>query len=101
MLRAQPAVLKAFAEVAAYDPDLADFWAERMDRIAATLADVIAGARDAGTVRPQVDPMTTAEFIIWGGERLMSRHVATSPTDTDPDCAAKLATAISAMLFVE
>lgn len=101
VLRAQPAVLRAYAEVAAYDPDLAGFWAERMDRTTGILADVIATARAAGTVRPQVDPAVTADLIVWGGERLMSRHVAASPPETDADCARKLAAAISAMLFVD
>jgi TetR/AcrR family transcriptional regulator, ethionamide resistance regulator len=101
VLRAQPAVLRAFAEVAAYDPDLEDFWSERMDRTAAILAEVIASAREAGTVRAGIDPAVAADFVVWGGERLMSRHVATSPPETDPDCARELAAAISAMLFVD
>ena len=101
VLRSHPAVLKAYAEVAAYDPELEAFWAERMDRTAGILAGVIARARDSGIVRPQVDPSVTADFIVWGGERLMSHHVTTSPPETDADCARKLAASISAMLFVE
>lgn len=101
VLRAQPAVLRAYAEVAAYDPDIAGFWAKRMDRTAEILADVIARARETGAVRPTIDPVLAADFIVWGGERLMSRHVATSPIERDADCARKLARAITAMLYVD
>ncbi|WP_052524379.1 hypothetical protein [Mycobacteroides abscessus] len=101
VLRSHPAVLRAYAEVAGYDTELADFWTSRMNRTSEILADVIAAGRETGTVRAQIDPRVTADFIIWGGERLMSHHVATSAPDTDVDCARKLASSIAAMLFVE
>ncbi|MBO2458407.1 TetR/AcrR family transcriptional regulator [Actinomadura violacea] len=67
-------VLHALGEVAGYDPDVAEFWRDRMRRF----TDVVQARLDtelrAGTVDPEMDVRTTAQVLIWTVERTVSAH---------------------------
>lgn len=99
IFRTHKAVLAAFAEVAAYDQDVAGFWATRMDELVAALASRITAGQAAGTIRAELDPRVTASFVVWGAERAVSHHVATNPPSRDRSFAEGVAKSIWAMLF--
>ncbi|MGW2311723.1 TetR/AcrR family transcriptional regulator [Actinomadura luteofluorescens] len=67
-------VLHALAEVAGYDPEVAEFWRERIRRFAAVVQNRLERERRAGTVDPEMDVRPTAQVLIWTVERTISAH---------------------------
>jgi len=92
--REHSALLRALAEVAGYDEQVASFWRDRVGGFIAQLSERIEEGQRAGTIAPELDPESTAAWITWGVERLAAQHVASEPPERDPQLAAGLATAI-------
>lgn len=81
--RTHAPLLKAYFEAAAYEPELAAIWDDRMRTVVSFIRQRIhAGQRD-GRVVTDLDAQTTAEFIVYGFERLTAAQVATAPPETD------------------
>ncbi|QFG24232.1 TetR/AcrR family transcriptional regulator [Actinomadura sp. WMMB 499] len=67
-------VLHALGEVAGYDPDIADFWRQRMRGFTDVVQARLDAELRAGTVDPDLDARTTAQVLIWTVERTISAH---------------------------
>ena len=67
-------VLHALGEVAGYDPDVAEFWRDRMRRFTDVVQARLDAELRAGTVDPEMDVRTTAQVLIWTVERTISAH---------------------------
>ncbi|MWA04108.1 TetR family transcriptional regulator [Actinomadura sp. LD22] len=67
-------VLHALGEVAGYDPDVAEFWRDRMRRFTEVVQARLDAELRAGTVDPEMDVRTTAQVLIWTVERTISAH---------------------------
>jgi AcrR family transcriptional regulator len=76
VFREHAPLLSAYAEVAAYDEQVAAFWRTRLEAVVALTAARIQTGQRTGEVRPELDPDTCARLIVLGGERLMRDHVA-------------------------
>ena len=98
IFREHAAVLTAYREVASYDPEVAEFWTSRIEKLVIAMREKIASGQHAGAIRAALEPRTTAEFAVWGAERAIARHVATTPAATDQQFAHDLALAVGAML---
>lgn len=72
-------LLKAYFEVAAYDPDLAAFWEDR-----------IRTGQDQGLVTRKLDAKALAEFVVYGFERRTAQHIANAPPSADKQFAQEL-----------
>jgi TetR/AcrR family transcriptional regulator, ethionamide resistance regulator len=76
-------LLKAYFETAAYEPEIAALWNERLQEVVAFMRQrITAGQRD-GRVSTDLDAQTVAEFIVYGFERLTARHIASAPASAD------------------
>lgn len=83
--RRHGALLTAFAEVAAYEPEVAEFWRTRVSRFIDVLRERLERARDTGRLDPAVDTKVAAEFIAWGMERTVAQRVISDPEGRDDD----------------
>jgi TetR/AcrR family transcriptional regulator, ethionamide resistance regulator len=84
-------LLKAYFEVAAYDPDLAAFWEERMSAVVDVMEDRIRTGQDQGLVSRKLNATALAEFVVYGFERRTAQHVASAPPSADKQFAQDLA----------
>lgn len=92
--RAHANVLSAVMEVAAYEPEVASFWRERVGAFVTGLAGRIREGQAGATINPALDPDVTAAWITWGVERLIMQHGAVAADEQDSRMVSGLATAI-------
>ena len=81
--RRHESVLRAVIEVGGYDPEVARFWRERMDRYADFMREQIEVDQRAGRVAPALDARHTAFAVVWGVERAVSEHVRAAGAGDD------------------
>lgn len=85
-------VLRAFAEVAAYDPEVADFWRRRVDGHVQLVHERLLRDQKAGLVPADLRCHAAAQWVTWGAERTIAQHVAADPTgEGDRDIAIGIA----------
>jgi AcrR family transcriptional regulator len=84
-------LLNAYFEVAAYDPDLAAFWEDRMSEVVDVMKDRIRTGQDQGLVTRKLNAKGLAEFVVYGFERRTAQHIASSPPSADKQFAQELA----------
>jgi AcrR family transcriptional regulator len=98
VFRQHAALLSAYAEVAAYDEQVAAYWRRLLDELIDALALRIEEGQASGEVRAGLAPRTCARFIVLGSEWLLREHVATDRGPGDQRMAQEIAHAIWAML---
>jgi TetR/AcrR family transcriptional regulator, ethionamide resistance regulator len=76
-------LLRAYFEAAAYDPELAAIWDERMRAVVTVMQERISNGQQDGSVPGDLDAQTVAEFIVYGFERLTAQHIASAPASAD------------------
>lgn len=76
-------LLRAYFEAAAYQPELAAVWDDRMKAVVTVMKERISNGQRDGSVPAGLDAQTVAEFIVYGFERLTAQHVATAPASAD------------------
>lgn len=81
--RAHAPLLRALAEVAAYEPEVEAFWRDLIDGFADRIRRRLERDRRAGRVAADLDARVTASWIAWGTERTLAVHVATRPPRED------------------
>ncbi len=91
-------LLRALAEVAAYDPEVEAFWRGRIESFAEVLAIRLERDRAAGRVAPDLDVETTAFWIAWATERSIAMHVGGRPAEADAAFAAGITRATFATM---
>jgi AcrR family transcriptional regulator len=89
--RGNVAVLTAVNEAAAYDPVIRDFWDGQLARFAEVVAARLSEEQGAGRLGAGLDPVAAARVIVWGGERVIARHVALDDGSGDAALARELA----------
>jgi len=62
-------LLRAAAEVATYDAEVAAAWAEVVGRLAEATADHVRAEQGAGLIGAAIDPESTSEALTWMAER--------------------------------
>jgi TetR/AcrR family transcriptional regulator, ethionamide resistance regulator len=92
-------VLRAVIEVGGYEPGVAAFWRERMDRYADFMRGRIEVDQRAGRVVPGLDAWHTAFAVVWGVERAVSEHVRAAAASDDPAFAGALGRATWMAVF--
>ena len=83
-------LLAALQEVSGYDQDVARFWRQLVESGAGSLRERLVKGQKDGSVDPDIDPATTASFLVWGAERLIALHVAENPAKEDAAMARRL-----------
>jgi AcrR family transcriptional regulator len=96
--RRHSSLLRAYAEVATYDPQIGRVWRERLDGVVQSLVDELIEAQASGDVRPGLDPRVAARFVVFGSEQVLTDHVARDEGQDDRALAYELAQVIWAML---
>ncbi|MUL65480.1 hypothetical protein BOO86_13460 [Mycobacterium sp. CBMA 234] len=76
-------LLKAYFEAASYEPSFAAVWDERMRMVVTVMHQRIVDGQRGGSVSPDLDAQTVAEFIVYGFERLTAQHIASAPPSAD------------------
>ncbi|CDO90196.1 hypothetical protein AWC29_26850 [Mycobacterium triplex] len=76
-------LLRAYFEAAAYQPDLAAIWDDRMKAVVAVMKERISNGQRAGSVPKDLDAQMVANFIVYGFERLTAQHIASMPASAD------------------
>jgi TetR/AcrR family transcriptional regulator, ethionamide resistance regulator len=76
-------LLRAYFEAAAYQPDLAAIWDDRMKTVVTVMKERISNGQRDGSVPDDLDAQTVAEFIVYGFERLTAQHIAAAPASAD------------------
>jgi AcrR family transcriptional regulator len=98
VFREHAPLLSAYAEVAAYDEQVAAFWRTRLEAVVALTAARIVAGQKSGEVRAELVPDTCARLIVLGGERLMRDHVAEDDGTGDRQFAFGLSRSVYCML---
>lgn len=70
-------LLRTVTEVSTYDGGVSDFWRDMVGRFVTATADHIQREQGAGQIDPSLDPLRTAEQMIWGAERTLYIFVST------------------------
>jgi AcrR family transcriptional regulator len=84
-------LLAAITEVAAYDSKVAEVWDSELNRSTDRTAEIIREEQTAGRTLASIDPVTAAEVMTWGGDRVIARHVANHDASRDEAVARELA----------
>jgi AcrR family transcriptional regulator len=84
-------LLAAITEVAAYDSKVAEVWDSELNRSTDRTAEIIREEQTAGRTLASIDPVTAAEVMTWGGDRVIARHVANHDASHDEAVARELA----------
>jgi TetR/AcrR family transcriptional regulator, ethionamide resistance regulator len=84
-------LLRAYFEAAAYHPELAAIWDDRMKAVVAVMRERIGNGQRDGSVPKDLDAQTVAEFVVYGFERLTAQHIATAPASADKKFARSIA----------
>lgn len=69
-------LFRAAVEVSTYVPELGDFWRRLVGRFISATEKRIAADQQIGSVRPELDPLRTAEALTWMAERYCYQYLA-------------------------
>jgi AcrR family transcriptional regulator len=89
--REHSAVLRAIAEVAAYDATVRDFWNEGLTQFTDRTIAVLRDEQDAGRTPVDVDLVNVSRVIVKGGEQAIFDHVTAGDPADDAAFARELA----------
>ena len=80
---ANEVLLRTVTEVSTYDDEMREFWRGMVGRFVTATADHIQREQAAGVIDETIDPIPTAEQMIWGAERALYVFVSTGDRDSD------------------
>lgn len=89
--REHAAVIRAVAEVAAYDETVRDFWRQSLSPFSDRTLAVLRAEQQAGRTPAGVDLASAARVIVIGGERAIFDHIAAAEPGDDAAFARELA----------
>lgn len=99
VFREHAPLIRALAELAAYDEAVGGFWSARMEHVIATTAAWVIREQAAGRIRAGLDPDTAARFVVRGAERCMLHQVEVADPADDPRAAADLSDLVLTLLY--
>jgi AcrR family transcriptional regulator len=79
--RERSATLAAVIEVAGYDRPVRESLAANQQRFIARIAARLAEEQRAGRTSGDIDPVSAAQVMVWGGEQVILKHVTTNAGD--------------------
>ncbi|MGW4490280.1 TetR/AcrR family transcriptional regulator [Amycolatopsis sp. NPDC004368] len=91
LYREQAAILRAIAEVAAYDSAVREFWHEGLARFMDRTVAVLREEQDAGRASGGLNLTSAARVIVVAGERAIFDHIEVEEPTRDADFARELA----------
>lgn len=98
--RHQP-VLVALNEVSGYDPATAQAYRDLLNNVSARLTRVIEEGQADGSIRPQLQPATTASALTWMVERACQQNLPVRPAEYDTELAATLTEIVWGSLYLQ
>jgi TetR/AcrR family transcriptional regulator, ethionamide resistance regulator len=69
-------VLRTAVEVSTYDPKMAAYWQDLVNRFVRATSEHIAREQTSGAIDDRLDPEDAAGVLIWGAERVFYVHTA-------------------------
>lgn len=78
-------LLGAVTELAAYDPDAADYWMGRIGGFIELVQRRLDQEQAAGRVNPAMDTAATAKLLTWMVERTIAAHFRSAAADDEGD----------------
>jgi len=92
-------LVAAYLELSTYDPQVGAYWQEQFGTIIDAVQRRIEHEQRAGKIPKTLDPRTTAQFIVFGAERLAAQHVATRDAAEDAALARHTADSMWRMMY--
>ncbi|MGH3171390.1 MAG: hypothetical protein ACRDN0_36715 [Trebonia sp.] len=89
--REHAALLRAVAEVAAYDQIVRDFWNQGLTPFSDRTVAVLRGEQEAGRTPASVEVVSASRVIVIGGERAIFDHITATGPENDVAFARELA----------
>jgi AcrR family transcriptional regulator len=97
--REHRALLAAYFEVSAYDPEVAEYWGEQFETIIDAIERRITSEQRSGSIDPTLDPRSTAQFIVYAGQRMAAEQVNHHGPENDAAVAGHVADIIWKILY--
>ncbi len=101
LYRRHRALLAAVIEMAAYDPEVGEFYQRLLDDIAGGVRDVIEQGKANGSIRASLPTREIASGLTWVVERTVHQTVRFSPPEEDAALAQALAEIVWSTLYLE
>ncbi|UBU09155.1 TetR/AcrR family transcriptional regulator [Nonomuraea gerenzanensis] len=90
MHRAHWPVIAAVREVAAYDPDVSDFYTADLEGFDEHVLGTLLAEQKAGTTPADLDAAAASRIIVWGGAQAIARHISVDDGSGDASFAREL-----------
>jgi AcrR family transcriptional regulator len=88
--RAHRSLITAVREVAAYDPEVADFYGAALEGFDEHVAGTLRAEQDAGSTPRDLDATAASRVIVWGGAQAIAHHIDVDDGSGDASFAREL-----------
>lgn len=92
-------LVAAYLELSAYDPQVGDYWRESFGTLIDAIERRIRREQAKGSVSAAVDPRTTAQYMVFGAERLAAEHIPNQDAGHDAALARNIADCSWRMIY--
>ncbi|MFE3168972.1 TetR/AcrR family transcriptional regulator [Streptomyces sp. NPDC059224] len=89
--RAHRSLITAIREVAAYDPEVSDFYTADLEGFDEHVLETLLAEQDAGSTSHDLDAVAASRIIVWGGGQAIARHISVDDGSGDAAFARELA----------
>jgi AcrR family transcriptional regulator len=84
-------LITAVREVAAYDPEMSDFYTADLEGFDEHVLGTLLAQQDAGRTPGDLDAVAASRIIVWGGGQAIARHISVDDGSGDASFARELA----------
>ncbi|WP_240810989.1 TetR/AcrR family transcriptional regulator [Streptomyces tendae] len=84
-------LITAIHEVAAYDPEVSNFYTADLEGFDEHVLETLLAEQDAGSTSQDVDAVAASRIIVWGGGQAIARHISVDDGNGDASFARELA----------
>jgi AcrR family transcriptional regulator len=89
--RTHRSLITAIREVAAYDPEVSDFYTADLEGFDEHVLGTLLAEQDAGSTSHDLDAVAASRIIVWGGGQAIARHISVDDGSGDASFARELA----------
>lgn len=89
--RTHRSLITAIREVAAYDPEVSDFYTADLEGFDEHVLETLLAEQDAGSTSPDLDAVAASRIIVWGGGQAIAHHISVDDGSGDASFARELA----------
>ncbi|WP_229701386.1 TetR/AcrR family transcriptional regulator [Streptomyces camponoticapitis] len=89
--RTHRSLITAIREVAAYDPEVSDFYTADLEGFDEHVLETLLAEQEAGSTTRDLDAVAASRIIVWGGGQAIARHISVDDGSGDASFARELA----------